>query len=199
MVYLALKQIINLDPRSSDPYVIAETTLPWDGGLVKETNEILVEAARMRPHDPRPFFFLWYNYFSFLNDPEKAGYYLQKAAKLPGAPPYYAALASRMDVYSGQLQGAIIFLQEIIKETDDPALKKYLLLRKDSLKKMFLLEQSIAKFEKKFGNKPLKLEELLNTGILVRLPEDPYGGTFFIRENGRVYTTSKLMRVKKTK
>ncbi len=87
-----------------------------------------------------------------------------------------------MDVYSGQLQGAIIFLQEIIKETDDPALKKYLLLRKDSLKKMFLLEQSIAKFEKKFGNKPLKLEELLNTGILVRLPEDPYGGTFLFEK-----------------
>ncbi len=197
IVYLALKQIINLDPRSSDPYVIAETTLPWDGGMVEETNEILMAAARMRPHDPRPFFFLWYNYFSFLNDPQKAGHYLQKAAKVPGAPQYYAALASRMDVYAGQLYGAIVFLREIIKDTDDPAMRKYLLIREDALKKMFSLEQGVIKFEKKFGSKPKKLEELLNTGILDRLPDDPYGGKFYIREDGRVYTTSNLMAIKK--
>ena len=192
IVYLALKQIINLDPRSSDPYVIAETTLPWDGGLVQEANEILLNAARMRPHDPRPYFFLWYNYFSFLNDPQKAGFYLQKAAKIPGAPSYYAALASRMDIYAGKLYGAIAFLGEIIKETEDPALKKYLLLREEALRKMLFLEQRVAQFVKKFGRKPKRLEELLNTGLLDRLPKDPYGGTFYLRENGRVYTTSKL-------
>ncbi len=193
VTYLALKQIINLDPRSSDPYVIAATSLPFEAGMVKETNEILLQAAEMRPHDHRPYFFLWYNYFSFLNDPDKAGYYLKKAAKIPGAPKYYAALASRMNVYSGQLYGAIVFLKEMINETTDPSMIKYLLLREDVLKKMLLLEQSVDKFKKMFGNKPTKLEELLKAGILTKIPEDPYGGTFFINSAGRVYTTSNLV------
>lgn len=67
--YHAIQQVTNLDPRFWDPYVLAETTLPWEAGMVRETNELLLKAAKARSEDYRPYFFLWFNHSFFLKRP----------------------------------------------------------------------------------------------------------------------------------
>jgi hypothetical protein len=44
---------------------------------------------------------------------------------------------------------------------------------------------------------PESLDELVKSGMLDKIPNDPYGGQFLMLENGRVYTTSKMLKVKK--
>ncbi len=44
---------------------------------------------------------------------------------------------------------------------------------------------------------PLSLTELETAGLIDKIPEDPYGGEFILMEEGRVYTTSKLLPIKK--
>jgi len=192
-VYLSLKQVINLDPRFLDPYVVAETTLPFDAGMVSETNLLLEKAAEILENDYRPYFFLWYNYFYFLNDPAKAGVYLEKAARKPGAPRYFSNLAARMNLYAGKIQAAVIFLEDVLRETTDSSQQKFLSIRLEALKKIGYLEYKIVEFKKRYHKAPKSLQELIDTGLISSIPKDPYGGKFYIMEGGRVYSTSKLV------
>ncbi|MDH3391660.1 MAG: hypothetical protein OEL85_07680, partial [Desulfobulbaceae bacterium] len=98
MVHQTLLQITSLDPRFWDPYLVAEVSLPWDAGMVDEANQMLLQAADVRKDDYRPNFFLWFNHYYFLKDPKTAAPYLEKAARIPGAPYYYKTLAARMSL-----------------------------------------------------------------------------------------------------
>ena len=196
-IYRALKQATNLDPRFFDPYVLAQMTLPYDAGMVRETNELLERAAAVRTDDYRPHFFLWHNYFTHLNDPKTAGLHLEKAARIPGAPTYFATLAARTNLYAGQIYAAVVFLEETIKETSDPGLRRFLTMRQEALKRIGFLEVKIQKFRELYKRVPTQLQELIDCGLVTSLPRDPYGGEFYIMEGGRVYTTSKLVPLKK--
>lgn len=191
--YQALKQVINLDPRSTDAFTLAETTLPWDAGMVEETNELLLKVAEVQTSNPRPYFFLWFNHYYFLKDTKKAGYYLQKAARIPGTPKYYTTLAARMNMMAGQLPESILFLEEMIRETRDQKSKKYLETRLLAIRMIHFLEQNIQRYRNIYNKKPEELEDLITNQLIKAIPKDPYGGTFYIMENGRVYTTSKLV------
>lgn len=199
MIHQALVQITNLDVRFLDPYIVAQMSLPWDAGMVEETNILLEKAAKVLTEDYRPYFFLWYNYFYFLNNPETAGHYLQKAAKMKGAPTYFSTLAARMNLYTGKIYAAVIFLKETIRETNDPALQKSLKRRLQALQKIGFLEQKIQVYKKRFHTSPKQLQELVDKDIITKIPADPYGGNFYIMESGRVYTTSKLVLPKTEK
>jgi len=193
MVYQTLVQITNLDPRFIDPYLIAAMSLPWEAGMVEEANDLLLKAAKTLTDDYRPYFFLWYNYVTFLNDQERGGYYLQKAATKPGAPPYFKTLSARMNLYAGKIETGIIFLKECIKDTTDPLQQENLKRRLQALQKIRYLELKILDYRRKYKKKPAKLTELVGKGILTKIPSDPYGGKFYIMHDGRVYTTSELV------
>lgn len=196
MVYQTLVQITNLDPRFFDPYLMAAMVLPWDAGMIDETNILLEKAGKILTDDYRPYFFLWHNYYKFLNDPQKAAYYMQKAAAKPSAPPYFATLAARMHLYAGDTYASVIFLQVVIKETNDPLQLKFLKTRLQALQKIGFLEHKIQIYRKQFQHIPKTLQELIEKKIIDEIPTDPYGGKFYLLENGRVYTTSKLVFTK---
>lgn len=195
--YLALSRITDLDPRFWDPYVFAETSLPWDAGMVKETNELLVKAAQARPNDYQPYFFLWYNYSHFLKDLATAGKYLEKSSRRPNAPVYFATLSARASFFANETEAGVIFLEEILKETTDPSRLAWIKKRQDALKTIAFLEKYVRKFEEQFSKRPKQLQELIDSKMLNKIPPDPYGGTFFITPEGRIYTTSKLVPMKK--
>lgn len=192
-VYQTLTQITNLDPRFLDPYVVAQTTLPFEAKMVNETNILLEKAAINLVEDYRPHFFLWHNYFYFLNDPQTAAEHLQKAARIPGAPPYFSTLAARMNLYAGRINVAVIYLEETLRDTSEPSVQKLLTLRIEALKKIGFLESKIMEFRKRYSTSPTHLQELVECDLIPRIPEDPYGGEFYIMEGGRVYSTSDLV------
>ena len=196
-IFAALDLGTYLDPRSTDPYVLAETTLPWEAGMVDETNQLLKRAAEYRPDDYRPNFYLWFNHFYFKQDPETAGPYLEKAAKHPASPKYFAPLAARMKVYSGQYPAAIHFLETILAETQDEKRREVIELRLDALRKLAYLENAVHKYKTEYNTPPEDLSELVSKKIIESIPIDPYDGEFYIMDNGRVYTTSELAFSKK--
>ncbi len=196
-IYRTLKQCINLDPRFLDPYVLAQMTLPSDAGMVKETNELLEKGAEVLTNDYRLHFFLWHNYVTYLNDQVSAAKHLEKAARIPGAPSYFATLAARTNLYAGNIYAAVVYLEETLRETQDPSMRNFLSLRLEALKRIGFLEMKIQEFRKRYNKSPEKLEDLIDGGIISRIPADPYGGEFYLLENGRVYTTSKLVLPKK--
>lgn len=196
-VYKLLVQIQELDPEASDPFILATTVLPWEAGMIEETNKILLKSAQTRGDDYRPYFFLWFNHFHFLKDPKTAGHYLQKASQKPNAPDYFGPLVSRMQLMAGEIDNSVIFLKSLLQETSDLKMKDYLLVRIDALERINYLENGIDQFIETYKRPPLNLKELVIKNIIPEIPEDPYGGRFYIIAPGRVYTTSKLVKVKK--
>lgn len=196
-IYAMLQLITELDPRFWDPYLFAEMMFPWQAGMLAEASMLLEKAARHRPDDYRPYYFLGFNAFYFEKKPQKAAEYLRKAAKYPDVPAYIKGLASRFSLYGNQTGLGIAFLSDLLRNTSDPRIKSYLEKRLETLKKIFFLEQKVAAYKKKYGSMPRALPDLIDAGLLTKIPSDPYGGQFVLLKNGRVYTTSKLVDPKK--
>ena len=67
-----------------------------------------------------------------------------------------------------------------------------MITRAAAFEKILHLEKAVLAYRKRFQTEPKKLEDLVEAGLLVKIPEDPYGGSFYLDNEGRVRTTSRL-------
>lgn len=115
-----------------------------------------------------------------------------EASRRPNASTLLASLATRLAVKAQKTENAIIFLEEMLKKTDDKATQKEFELRLKTLRIILALEKASSLYEKRYGKKPEKLELLHEKGFIRFLPDDPYGGKFYIDNEGVIKTTSNL-------
>lgn len=188
-----IDRITDLDPSFWDPYLFGEMMLPWDAGMIEEANELMQKATWNRPNDYRPYYFLGFNHFFFQKKYKQAGKYLRLASKRPGAPYYLTGLAARFSHFGNDTGAGIAFLKKMRKQANSNQIKEYLDPRIKTLKIMARLKEKVVEYKEKYGEKPEKLANLVETGILAKIPADPYGGEFTLLANGRVYTTSKMV------
>lgn len=191
-LFVALDKATDLDPRNMDCYYFAQGLFSDITPAIPVLNRLLAKGMRHRPQDWYLPFFISANYYFQLKDPVKAAEYLQRAAAINPDNVLFASLSARMLYQGNQTQAAISYLEAFIKETNNPAVRKKLLLRLHALTAIHFLENAIAEFTKKEGRPPRVLNELVTVGIIKKIPADSYGGTFYLDETGKVYTTSKL-------
>lgn len=191
-MYNTLNASTDLDPYFFDPYYFGNANLTWEGNLIRETNTLLDKGSRYRNWDYVLPFFIGFNYFYFLQENDKASEYLMEAAKRPGASPLYGTLAARLAYKAKRTETAIIFLEEILKKTDDETIKKAYEKRLNALNGILFLEKAVGAYQDKFKNPPEKLGDLLAKNIIREIPQDPYGGKFYIDKDGSIKTTSEL-------
>ena len=188
----SLDVVTDLDPYFADPYVLAEGLLAWDAGKPEEANKLLIKGIKYRTWDWRLPFYVGFNYFYFLKDYEAASGFIMTASQLSGSPAYLATLGARLAYYGGKSKTALIFLKEMLADTDDAMMEKRLQIRLQALERAVLIEDALDKFKVKEGRTPKKLSELVTAGYLIILPPDPYGGKWGVLKNGRVFSTSKF-------
>jgi hypothetical protein len=92
---------------------------------------------------------------------------------------------------------AIEFIKQMIKEIKKENLRRTLEIRLQALKAIAYLEKGVREFKERYRRLPKDLKEMLELGIIKKIPRDPYGGNFYIDEDGRVRTTSGLAYIKK--
>jgi tetratricopeptide (TPR) repeat protein len=180
-----------LDPYFFDPYYFANAHLTWEGGLVRETDKLLEKGSRVRDWDWRLPFYLGFNEFYFLNENEEASKWLMEASRRPGGSPMLASLASKLAFKEGRTENAIIFLEEITKKTDDKELKKYYEKRLKALRDIDLLEKAVGNYRERFRITPRSLDELSTKGIISEIPKEPFGGRYYLAEDGTPKTTNE--------
>ena len=190
-----LYTIHRLDPYYFDPYYLEAAFISW---MVKGNSELIERVNQNLKYglefckDWRIPFFLGFNYFYFLGNKENGAKYLEIASQMKGAPSYLKLLTSRLYAESGRIDFAIAVIKEELKNTQNENLKGKLEKRLKALESMKLLYQAIAVFKSKFGRCPDNLEELIAKRILKKIPEDPFGGKFYLRKDCSVWTTSNL-------
>lgn len=191
-MYDVLTVATDLDPYFFDPYYFANSFFTWDAHMVKETNTLLTKGNRFRDWDWLPAFYIGFNEFYFLHDNAKASEYLMQSSKKPGAAPFLASLAVRLAYKSSRTEIAIMFLQQTIKESKDKVERETFEKRLKTLQRIFFLEKAITFFKTKQGSNPASLQDLIAQDVVSRIPQDPYGGKFYIDTDGSVKTTSDL-------
>ncbi|MBT4877799.1 MAG: hypothetical protein HON48_21685 [Desulfobacula sp.] len=192
-LYESMNILTDLDPWFWDAYLMADMILTWDFGKIDLANKLLLKAMAHRKEDFKVPYYIGFNYFYFLKDNLNGARYLMQAARLPKAPGYLSSLATRLSMYQNQYRPAIMFLNDIIKSTQNPELRKQFEIRLKTLMIMDRLEKKVHEFKKRFGTFPDRLSDLTDKGLVKLIPDDPYGGKFILLENKRVYTTSKMI------
>jgi tetratricopeptide (TPR) repeat protein len=191
-LYRALYTATRLDPYNMDSYYFAQAVLAWEAKMIPQVIELLEYGFQHRTWDFRLPYFISFNYAFFLKDYERAGEYLAKAAELKPDVEWYATLAARYFYEGGRTALALAYLKDMIPEARNEAIRKRMITRAAAFEKILQIEKAVLAYTNRFQTKPKKLEDLVKTGILTKIPEDPYGGSFYLDDEGRVRATSKL-------
>jgi hypothetical protein len=183
----------DLDPYFLDPYLLANSHMTWEGGMIRETNILLEKGMRFRDRDWLLPFFAGFNSFFFLNDNARAAEFLVAASERPGPSKQLLSLASRLSYRGKRTENALLFLETVLNKTDDERQKKEYATRIRALKARLILEKSVSAYKKKFGRAPIALQRMVERGILKETPKDPYGGNFRIGPDGEIICTSDYL------
>ena len=184
-----LSTVIRFDSRFMVPYFLGGILLGDSPGHAGAALDLLAQGTRQFPAEWRfPFYTGYIHYFS-LGNPEEGGMALLRAARIPGSPEYLPLLASRMLSEGHRPATALAFLQEMTERETDPRRKASLeerIRRVEVERDLQLLEGAIAEYTSRFGGPPFGFPDLIRSGVLARIPEEPYGGRYLLTPDGGV-------------
>ena len=190
-MYTTLQTAVKLDPYNNDAYYFSQAAFTWEVGRAKEVNQMLDYGMKYRTWDYMLPYFAGFNAAYFLKQYEPAARYMQRAAEISGNP-LMANLAARYFFESDKSKIGIDFLEVMEKGAKDEQTRKLYRLRKTALQSVIIIQSAVSRFKEQSGRLPGRLDELVENGVLKRLPEDPYGGRFYLDNAGTVRTTSKF-------
>lgn len=190
-MFKTLETAVKLDPYSMDAYYFAQAAFTWEVGRASDVNKMLLHGMKYRTWDYTLPFYVGFNYAYFLKDYANAALYMKKAAEISGNP-LFITLAARYMYESGRNDLAILFLDSMEKGAKDRNLKEIYRLRKRAIEAVSVLTNAMKRYAVLYGQPPRDLAVLVSSGLLQEIPEDPYGGMFYIDDEGKVRTTSKF-------
>ena len=187
-LYHALDVITTLDPMYEYAYEAGGTVLAELAMRVDLSNRLLEKGVGPNPDSWRIPFRLGFNHFFHLDDHLAAAKYMAQAAKVPGEfpvgpPAYTARLASRLYVQGRNPDVALEFLDAMLQQTTDEAVRDQLQRRMKRIRlerDLQVLEQAVQNYTQINGKHPNTLSDLVMSGVLTSMPNEPYGGTYLL-------------------
>lgn len=198
--YYAADVLTDLDPQFVHAYQYTGTILGVIAGMPKESVTLLEKGIRHNPNVWQLSFFLGYNYFYELSDPSSAAKYFREASLSPEAPPWLAGLAVRMAAEANDLGAALEVLQRLYLQAKDEQMREGLAKRireATAERDIRTLEKAIETYRVQTGKLPKVLDELVQSGILTSIPQEPFGGRYeFSPTDGRVHSAGLPERLR---
>jgi hypothetical protein len=195
-MFKTMEKAVILDPYNMDAYYFSQAAFTWELGKAKDVNRLLIHGMKFRTWDWYLPFYAGFNSAYFLKDYQLAAHYMKRAAELSGNS-LFTTLAARYFYESDQNELGILFLSEMIKGERDKNIRKTYELRKEALLVVSELTSLMKRFEAEMGMRPKSLNDLVLAGYFKKIPKDPYGGEFYLNEEGRIRSTGKLSFMKK--
>jgi tetratricopeptide (TPR) repeat protein len=190
-MYKHLESSVQLDPYNMDAYYFSQAAFTWELGRVKEVNQLLDYGMKHRTWDYWLPFYAGFNSAYFLKDYATAAGYMKKAAEISGNS-LFTTLAARYFHEAGESDLGLVFLESMARDTQRPEVKAIYEKRITALQGVRAIESAIGAFRVVHKNSPLSLPILVQEGFLQEVPRDPYGGEFYLSEDGKVLSTSKF-------
>jgi hypothetical protein len=186
------KDVSWLNPAHEDNYYVAAAILPW-GGEVDAAQVILARSTRARPFDYQPAFYYAFNQLHFRGDAIGASAWLREAAQhLPEGDERLQLqnLAAIWLDKAGDLDLAIRVVDGLARQANRRDFRRYLETRVERLRMLQQLRTAAADYGRRLGHPPATLQDLVASGIVAAVPQDPFGLGFGIDAQGQVVLLS---------
>jgi hypothetical protein len=201
-IYPYADLITDLDPRFGIVYPFAAGALPTNLGRetwvnTEESTRLLRKGLKLFPDDLKLNILLAYNLSAFHKQYREAAEVLERAARLPDAPAYLPALATRLYAQSGSVDAGLA-LARSLAQSEDPETREIFQQRVRDLEmegELRRVDAAIGDFRQAFGVAPPDIDTLLWLGFLKEPPYDPKGGGFYIGHDERAYSETQQRRL----
>jgi len=184
--------LTSLDPGFIEAYHFGAITLAWDAGKPHEAVDFLTRGMKANPMSWQIPFDAGFICYMLLRDYGRASTFFEVASKMPNAWFILDRWAAIAKTKAGDFQTAREMWLDILRDTENRALKA-LVVRQ--LKNLDLseatdrLQRAVHRFQQDRRRLPTDLRELTTAGYVDRIPEEPYGGRFYLKD-GKVLTTT---------
>ncbi len=199
-IFHAMDVITTLDPQYDYVYYVGGVVLTNIANRVDLSNRLLEKGFKENPTVWNIPFLLGYNHYFIQGDAVKAAEYIAAAARLPGGPAYLPGLASRMYAEANNPETALQFLEALWRQTQDDGMREVLEKRVKEVmieRDIRLLESAVNQYKGKQGHVPAKLQDLVTSGYLHQIPEEPFGGSYKLDSKiGKVTSSTHPDRLK---
>ncbi len=180
--------VTDLDPGHGYAYQVAGVILAAKG-RVAESSAILEKGTRSVGTRYILPYLRAFNAFYHEGDWVAAGRWAEIAARTPGAPEHVRQNVLAYYVKGERADAAIKFLEEVLRQTDDPESRKAVegQLRQAVFERdAELIDRAAAVYRERHGILPPFLGALVMEGLLPKLPPDPFGGQWVFDATGRI-------------
>lgn len=195
--------VTELDPKFREVYVFAGAALPvqvtpghWRN--TRESTSILERGLKAVPDHLLLRILLAYNWATYAHQYDRAAKLLEETSKMPNAPPYLAALATRMYSRAGDFTSGLLLARSLADAAEDPATKGTFERRVKQLqleRALVVVDHALEAFRAREHRAPADLEELIAAHDLQALPADPFGGQIVLGTDGRAHSTAEPERM----
>ena len=191
-LYHILDILTTLDSRFTYAYTLGALMLTHDASNPDQAKRLLKKGMYQNPDDWRlPFIYAFINY-AFLGEHPTARTYFKIAAMKPHAPDLPRRWAAFVTYFKlGDLKSSLALWVDLYNNTENPEEKiiATYYIEKISMKlDIERLDRGVRTFAERFGRLPYDLRELVMSGAIESIPDEPHGETYYIRE-GKVYST----------
>jgi hypothetical protein len=188
--------ITDLDPRFIGAYRFGAFVLGQDVGRPAAGIELIKKGMLNNPGEWQLPFDLGFMYFIMLDDSRKAAHFFNFAARQKDAPD----LAKRFSAFAyrkaGKTELARALWEEIYRSSDNDVMRETAEYSMRSILRDEIadsLRVRVERFEAATGTRPAALQELVEARLLGSVPEDPFGGTYFLDPaSGAVLSTTAV-------
>lgn len=177
-----------LNPGHEDNYYIAAAILPWVGE-VDAAQRILARASKARYFDYQPAFYYGFNQLHFRGDAVGASAWMRAAAeKLPEGDNrvHMQNLAAIWMDKAQDLDLAIGVVEAMARQAKRNDFRRYLEQRVQRLRALKELRAAAVVYRQRFDRPLTNLQDLVDSGLLLAPPRDPFGFGFALDPQGRI-------------
>jgi hypothetical protein len=191
----------DVDPRFGYVYQVAGSNLAGLAHRYEEADLLLQKGMRNVPDRWSLPWTYAVNKFLYQHDFRAAAAYARRAADI-GKRPHLALLAANLSLVTdaqSEYLSAEAILESAIAQAETPALRTQLeerVVKVSTYAALSRVERAVEEFERRFGRRPVILEELVAHGLLAAIPADPSGGRIvYDLSDARVRSTVSGPRV----
>jgi tetratricopeptide (TPR) repeat protein len=181
-----------LDPNMIVAYrfgaIFLSQAAPAGAGRPDQAVELIRRGIQANPDYWRLYEDLGFVYYFDLKDYQKASEAFLEGSKKPNAQVWMKIMAAKIAAEGESFSTSMFLWKDIYESSSDPMIKKNALLRlkllkaKEDCKQLDVLADE---FEKRSGRRPARMSDLVQAGLLRKLPADPEGFAYVFGEDGK--------------
>ena len=173
--YQMIDLVTELDPKYYGAYLFSGMGLLHNRDDVLRATEIIQKGMAVFPDSWELPFWIGFNAYLYLEDDAMASDYLWQAAHKPDAPISFLSLLLSAITKGGNFEQGIWVLEAMIKHEKNTKVQTVYKKRIARLHNFIELQKAAELYRSRSGDYPLDLRQLVDAGIIEKIPEDPMG------------------------